>query len=357
MRDKRVRGRSRLKQRQDDRKVVTIRAERDQRPSGEDEDFQTLSEIEPKEVEWLWEPLIPYGMVTIMEGDPNLGKSYLAMHFAVLVSTGGTLPNGQKIKRGRVLYLSTEDDAAITLRPRIDAMGGDPERIRFQARYSAFDDEGLEVLWDEVRRHPPDLIIIDPLYGYVPGGTNMYQPNEIRALLAKIAEVAAYCGAAVLVIRHLTKTKRDKAIYQGVGSIDVIGAARSAFLVAPHPDDEEMRVIAHVKWNLSTRGDSWQFQFVIGRGEKVPSVEWAGKCELTADDLLKTRKGSLSSLDQAIDFLRSELKDDAKPASEMLALAEKRGIAKRTLDRARDEIGVEAHKESDGWWWEFPQDD
>src|SRR5215510_7562222 len=104
--------------------------------------FQTLSEVEPQEINWLWPPLIPFGMVTIMEGDPGVGKSYLAMHIAAQLSIGGSLPGVEKLKRGRVLYCSAEDDPAFTIRPRIDAMGGDPERIRFQAKYSAFDDKG-----------------------------------------------------------------------------------------------------------------------------------------------------------------------------------------------------------------------
>src|SRR4051794_6739662 len=104
--------------------------------------FQSLSEVEPEKINWLWHPLIPYGMLTIMEGDPGVGKSYLAMHIAAQISMGGSLPAVEDLERGHVLYCSAEDDPAFTIRPRIDAMGGDPKRIRFQARYSAFDDDG-----------------------------------------------------------------------------------------------------------------------------------------------------------------------------------------------------------------------
>jgi RecA-family ATPase len=103
--------------------------------------YETLSKVKPEEIEWLWTPYIPFGMVTIMEGDPGIGKSYLAMHIAAQVTIGGELPGPQPLNRGRVLYLSAEDDPAYTIRPRIDAMGGNPRRFRFQASYSTFDDE------------------------------------------------------------------------------------------------------------------------------------------------------------------------------------------------------------------------
>ena len=124
--------------------------------------FVDLNTIDPKEVEWLWEPFIPFSMITIMEGDPGVGKSFLAMQLAAQISIGGELPEGQRLDRGRVLYLSAEDDAAYTIRPRIDAMGGDPSRIRVQGDFLSLDEKGLNALMREVRRKPPDLLILDP---------------------------------------------------------------------------------------------------------------------------------------------------------------------------------------------------
>ncbi|QYA08310.1 AAA family ATPase [Agrobacterium larrymoorei] len=146
--------------------------------------FVDLVSIEPKEVKWLWEPFIPFSMITIMEGDPGIGKSYLAMHLAAQVSIGGKLPDGQKLRKGRVLYLSAEDDAAYTIRPRIDAMGGNVERIRVQGDFLSLDEKGLAALMREVRRQPPDLLILYPLFAYVPSGQDMYKPNVIRQLLS-----------------------------------------------------------------------------------------------------------------------------------------------------------------------------
>jgi archaellum biogenesis ATPase FlaH len=319
--------------------------------------FVDLSTVEAKEIEWLMPPLIPYGMITIMEGDPGVGKSYLAMHIAAQISIGGSLPGVDKLERGRVLYLSAEDDPAYTIRPRIDAMGGEPKRIRIQADYLSLDEDGLKDLMDEIRRNPPRLIIMDPLFAYVPGTQDMYRPNVIRSLLSQLRDIAEYGDTAVLIIRHLTKTKREKAIYQGGGSMDVIGAARSAFLVAQHPDDPEQKIIAHVKHNIAPRGTSWVYELVQEAPDGVPVLKWIGPSDLTVEDLMGADDGDRkSALDEAIDFLHEELKGGPKPVAEIEAKGQARGIAKRTIDRARKEIGVNAKKGKGGWILSLPDD-
>ena len=319
--------------------------------------FGNLSEVEPEKVKWLMWPLIPYGMVTIMEGDPGIGKSFLAMHIAVQVSIGGGLPMNDKIRRGRVLYMSAEDDPAYTIRPRIDAMGGDVERIRYMANYLSLDEDGIKKLMTEVKENPPNLLIIDPLYAYVPSGQDMYRPNVIRALLSQLSEVGQYADTAVLIIRHLTKSKRDKAIYQGAGSIDVIGAARSAYLVAKHPDDDTIKVVAHIKHNLSEKGQSWQYRLVTKEGNELPVVEWIGPTDLTAEDPLNASDGGrASALEEAIDFLRDFLKDGPEPAEFVQREAASKSIADRTLDRAKEKAKVDARKKGKKWYWSLPKD-
>ena len=326
--------------------------------SGKKKDpFIDLSEVEALEVTWLVPPLIPFGMITIMEGDPGIGKSYLAMHIAAQVSIGGSLPGVEKVPKGRVLYISAEDDAAYTIRPRIDAMGGDPSRIRIQAEYTALDEDGIEALMDEVRRKPPTLIIIDPLFAYVPGSADMYRPNVIRALLSELKEVAEYNGTAILLVRHLTKTKRDKAIYQGMGSMDVIGAARSAFLVAQHPEEPDWKVVVHVKHNISERGQSWIYELAKETSDSLPILSWVGPTDLTVEDLMGGDDGDRKSArDQAVDFLRAFLKEGPQPARLIEEKAKAVGIAKRTLERAKQELKIVPRKTRNGWVWPLPDE-
>lgn len=317
--------------------------------------FVDLSSVEAKEVAWLMPPLIPYGMITVMEGDPGIGKSYLAMHIAAQISIGGNLPGVPKIKKGRVLYISAEDDPAYTIRPRIDAMGGDPRRIRIQADYMALDQPGLRKLLLEVRRKPPTLIIIDPLFAYVGSDKDMYRPNVIRELLSELKEIAEETGTAILLVRHLTKTKRDKAIYQGMGSMDVIGAARSAFLVTQHPDNPNQKLVLHVKHNIAERGQSWIYELIKENEDALPILHWIGPSDITIDDLMTREEGNRkSAFDKAIDFLREELKDRPQPAALIQEKAERLDISKRTLDRAREEIGVIAQKKRKEWMLSLP---
>ncbi|MFT4095694.1 MAG: AAA family ATPase [Rhodoblastus sp.] len=316
--------------------------------------FGTLGDVAAAKIRWFWKPFIPYGMMTILEGDPGIGKSYLTMHLAASVTVGGTLATGEKIRKGRVLLMSAEDDPAYTIRPRIEAMGGDPERVRYMAEYSAFDDEGLKTLRSEVLEFGPSLIIIDPLYAFVPSASDMYKPNEIRALLAQLSMVAAENDAAMVVIRHLRKSKSDKAIYQGVGSIDVIGAARSAVLVALHPDDPDVKVIAHLKHNLAPRGESWMYQLIAKSEDDVPRLDWLGRCALTVDDLGGAPIG-VSAIEEAMAFLRDELKGGPRPAAEISTVAASKGISSRTIDRAKQKIGRKARKQKDQWLWSLPE--
>jgi hypothetical protein len=320
----------------------------------EDDIYATLSMFDPLEVDWMLEPLIPYGMLTVMEGDPGIGKSFAAMNLAALMSTGGTLPNGQRVKKKGVLYCSAEDDPNYTIRPRIDAMKGDPELIRVQEKYSPFDDLGLKLLRRELRKNPAGLVIIDPLPAYIPSDSNMYAPNEIRGLLSQLSELASESSAAFLIIRHLRKSKSDKAIYQGIGSIDVIGAARSAILVARHPDDPDIGVLAHLKYNLSVRGDSWGYRLVSDEEASIPRFEWTGKVNLTAEQLFATDSGP-SALDSAVDFLKQELAGGPKNAADVQKRAEERAIASRTIDRAKKELSVKVDKKGTSWVWSLPK--
>lgn len=319
--------------------------------------FVDLASIDPKEVVWLWEPFIPFSMITIMEGDPGVGKSFLAMQLAVQVSTGGELPQGQKVGRGRVLYLSAEDDAAYTIRPRIDAMGGDPKRIRVQGDFLSLDETGLKALMREVKRKPPDLLILDPLFAYIPAGQDIYKPNVIRQLLSFLKDIAEAGETAVLIIRHLTKAKHDKAIYRGGGSMDVIGAARSAFLVCEHPKDSSTKLIVHIKHNIATRGKTQSYEIVSG-DDDVAKLNWLGASDITIDDLTSTEGGERkSALDEAIDFLREFLKNGPELSNKVEAKAAARDISVKTLERARSVLRVEPKKKGKTWLMSLPDDE
>lgn len=319
--------------------------------------FVGLDTIDPKEVEWLWEPFIPFSMITIMEGDPGVGKSFLAMQLAVQVSIGGELPDGQKLGCGRVLYLSAEDDAAYTIRPRIDAMGGDPSRIRVQGDFLSLDEKGLQALMREVKRKPPDLLILDPLFAYIPAGQDIYKPNVIRQLLSFLKDIAEAGETAVVIIRHLTKAKHSKAIYQGGGSMDVIGAARSAFLVCEHPSDSSTKLVVHIKHNIAVRGQTQSYEIIGEEGGRA-TLNWLGPSDITIDDLISSDgPPRMSALDEATQFLRVFLKNGPEPSTKVEKEAAARDIAPKTLERARRSLGVKSKKKGAGWFLSLPDEE
>ena len=314
--------------------------------------FGSLSDVTATEIDWLWFPFILFSALTLMEGDPGIGKSFFAMYLAALVSSGGNFPNGDRVRRGRVLYLSSEDDPSFTMKPRIEKMGGDPSRVRYLKKYLVFDDPGLIVLQSEISRFKPDLIIVDPLYGFIDAGVNIHSANQIREILSALNEIAQACGAAVVIVRHLRKGV-GKALYQGAGVIDVIGAARSALLVAIDPQNDDLRVVAHLKHNLSARGESYLFELVAKAKNEIPDLVWVGMTELTADDITGVERDG-SAREDAIEFLRDNLSNGPVAQKEMMERGEKDGHAKRTLDRAKKDLGVFSKKHGSVWFWCLP---
>ncbi len=318
--------------------------------------FVTLSSVKARKVQWLWEPYIPFGMITILEGDPGLGKSFLSMFLASEISRGGHLPDGGDLDQGNVLYISAEDDPSYTTRPRIDAMGGDPDKIRVLNGRLAFDEAGLTVLRAELDEFEPDLIIIDPWVSFIPPDTRVKDSNSIRALIDKVESVAKDYGCAVVLIRHLTKMKQDNALYQGGGTVDMIAAARSAIRIGQHPDNPDHRVMAHLKHNVGPKGPSWVYMMQIPTKEGgVPRLEFIGEEEITVNEL-NAAVGNTSARpkDAAEELLKRELREGPRKAQEMLELAKQVGISERTLARTRTRLKVQAKQKRGHWILSLP---
>ncbi len=235
-------------------------------------------------------------------------------------------------------------------------MGGDPSRIRVQGDFLSLDEKGLQALKNEVLRKPPDLLILDPLFAYIPSGQDMYRPNVIRQLLSFLKSIAEAGETAVLVIRHLTKAKHDKAIYSGGGSMDVIGAARSAFLVCEHPKDSSTKLILHIKHNIAIRGVTQSYRISAEEGG-MATLKWLGPSDLTVDDLISSEGNArTSALDIAIQYLKETLKDGPQAASKVETDAAARDISEKTLERARRVLEVKSTKKGTRWFLSLPSE-
>lgn len=329
-----------------------------------------LSTVQPEHVRWLWPGRIPLGKLTILDGDPGLGKSLMTADLAARVSSGRTMPDGTESDldgAAGVVLLSAEDGLADTIRPRLDAVDADTTRIVALQFVIDGASERLPTLADlqdlerAIAACNAKLVVCDPLMAFLPGKVNAHSDQEVRQALTPLSKMAESTGVAVLVVRHLNKSSGGSPLYRGGGSIGIIGAARSGLLVAKDPDDESgaRRILASTKCNLATLPPALAFR-VGSMAGGVPYIIWEGATAHTASSLLSAPDDSEggSAMSEAQDFLRSLLSDGRVAAEEVLREAKKAGISERTLHRAKHTAGIKPSREGFGaggkWWWVLP---
>lgn len=298
-----------------------------------------MADVEPEQVVWLWHPYIARGKLTILEGDPGLGKSWLTCALASAVTRGRGFPGCEPFEAGNVLMLSAEDGLGDTLRPRLDAVGADVRRIHALNEPLTFDTPGLLRLEVAIIERQPALIIIDPLFAFTGGKVDIHRANECRAISAPLALIAERNGCAMLAVRHLGKSRGGgHALNAGIGSIDFTAAARSVLLVGRDPDDENKRAIVQTKNNLAPHGLS------IGYKLEDDRFFWTGESDLTAGRILSvvSNDDERSALTEAVDFLRSALAGGEREVDEVKAEARRAGVSDATLRRARERLNLKA---------------
>jgi RecA-family ATPase len=334
-----------------------------------------LSDVKPEKVRWLWPGRIPLGKVTVLDGDPGLGKSLISIDLTARVTTAREMPGGTAsdlTARAGVVLLSAEDDLADTIRPRLDAAGADCSRIvaltgvREAQGQRLPDLADLEAIQQAIHAVNAKLVIVDPLMAYLPSQTDSHRDQDVRRNLAPLAALAAETGVAVLVIRHLNKGGGKNPLYRGGGSIGIIGAARSGLLVAADPEDEtgERRVLVPTKSNLARAAVALAYHVSVTR-ENVAYVTWEGQSKHTAASLLAQPEveEDRPALEEAKSFLCEVLANGAVPAKDVQKQADQAGISYATLRRAKTALKILALKKegffskkekSQQWCWCLP---
>jgi hypothetical protein len=322
--------------------------------------------VDRKDVAWLWPGRLPRGKTVLLDGDPGLGKSTLALDLAARVTTGSPMPTGERPgEPGGVVLLSAEDDLPDTIRPRFDAAGGDPDRLYvFEAVLDADGRErlphlvaDLDTLGEVIRDVRAALVVVDVLAAYL-GGVDTHRDSDVRAALMPLRRLAEETGACVLALRHLNKSGGTNPLYRGGGSIGFTGTARVVLLAARDPDDEERRVLAVVKNNLC-RGPVASLAFRVVDGGGASRIAWEGPVERSAADLLVSRDPEeRAAMDEAVEFLRGLLAGGQVAAKDVFTAARDAGIAEKTLKRAKATLGVRSRREGFGpgstVWWRLP---
>ena len=297
--------------------------------------LQCMADVQPEKVGWLWYPYIPKGKVTLLEGDPGMGKSWLSLAIATAVSRGKGLPGQDMGKQGAVVLASAEDGLGDTIRPRLDVMDADIGHIFAIDGPLVLDDEGFTLLENYLDQKRPVLLIVDPLVAYLGSNIDIHRSNETRAVMSRLAKLAERYDVAILAVRHLTKGGMAKPIYRGLGSIDFAAACRSVLLAGCDTENPQNRGLVHIKSNLAPLGKA------IGFKLREDSFYWTGKCDLTAGQILATEDTErTSALDEATDFLREELADGPVPASQIFSNARGIRLSEKTIKRAKSKLSI-----------------
>lgn len=322
----------------------------------------SFEDVADEHIEWLWQPYIPLGKLTIVEGDPGLGKTFFLLAVATALSCGTGLPasNGQ-IMGGvtdprTTLYLTAEDGYGDTLKPRATKMQANLRYLKAVYGWTAdeqvthpFSLDHLTLLEEAIRDFQASLVILDPLSAFLGAQVDMHRANEVRPLLMQLGHMAARQRCAVVVVRHWNKNVGGKATYRGQGSIDFTAAARSVLALGESPDDPSIRILAQSKNSLTAKGVSQCFQLLDD------AFTWMGKSELDAESLaaVQPNKRQLQR-HNAMQWLKEYLSTGPQLATMIRAAAEALSIPYRTLERAKAALGILSSKEDKGWYWRLP---
>ena len=318
----------------------------------------TMDQVKAEKIDWLWDNRIPIGRLTLLDGDPGSGKSFLSLEIASRVSRGEALPfGGKKRSPANVLLMSCEDGYSDTVRPRLDRLGADVSRIAIPNPQRGLSTTMLNASFIEqaVKELGPSLVVIDPIVAFA-GRKNTDKANEVRELLSPLMSIAERYALACLVIRHFTKQVDAKAMYRGGGSVDFMAACRCAFIIVESEDEPNMRVLAQVKNSIGSK--SLSVSFCIDEN----GFRWGGHVAANADELLASSRSDNRrekvQLEAAESFLRETLSNGPMTSNGVKDKAEAAGIANKTLWRAKDTLNIKATKERGSlggeWWWRLP---
>ena len=319
-----------------------------------------LSQVRTRPIDWLWRGYIPLRKLTILDGDPGLGKSTILLDLASRGSIGGVAPTGEPLGDAfTTIYITVEDDAEDTILPRILKAGGDPSRFHV-VRKLVLPAE-IDRLEETAMRLKARLIVIDPLMAYLGDMVKTNDDHLVRRALEPLAEMAARLDAAVVAIRHLNKRVGDDAIYRGGGSIGFTGLARSVLAVGRDPDDHDRMILAPIKLNVARRPASLAYRIVADGDYEPAHIAWDGTSDRTAEDLIgRTRdeaagRSKTADLSVAIRDLL-EANGGSMPAGDACRALQEDGFnlgSRDNLKRARGQAGVDSTKETfdGGWIW------
>ena len=295
-----------------------------------------MSDVELTPVEWLWKPYLPFGKLSVLQGNPGEGKTYFAMHLAAACTNGKLLPNMERMEPFNVIYQTAEDGLGDTVKPRLIEAGADLDRVL------VIDDSDVQLTLSDERiekaiiENNARLVIIDPIQAYLGADVDMNRANEVRPIFMWLGQVAQRTGCAILLIGHLNKAAGMQSLQRGLGSIDIAAAVRSVMFIGKLKHDPTMRILTHEKSSLAPPGASLAFSLGDEGG-----FRWVGEYDITADEMLSGIEPQRETkTQQAKDLICALLAGGKQVLSEDIDKAAlERGIPGRTVRDAKRELG------------------
>ena len=295
-----------------------------------------MSDVELTPVDWLWKPYLPFGKLSVLQGNPGEGKTYFAMHLAAACTNGKLLPNMERMEPFNVIYQTAEDGLGDTVKPRLIEAGADLDRVL------VIDDSDVQLTLSDERiekaiiENNARLVIIDPIQAYLGADVDMNRANEVRPIFMRLGQVAQRTGCAILLIGHLNKAAGMQSLQRGLGSIDIAAAVRSVLFIGKLKHDPTMRILTHEKSSLAPPGVSLAFSLGDEGG-----FRWVGEYDITADEMLSGIEPQRETkTQQAKDLICALLAGGKQVLSEDIDKAAlERGIPGRTVRDAKRELG------------------
>ena len=295
-----------------------------------------MSDVELTPVDWLWKPYLPFGKLSVLQGNPGEGKTYFAMHLAAACTNGKLLPNMERLEPFNVIYQTAEDGLGDTVKPRLIEAGADLDRVL------VIDDSDVQLTLSDERiekaiiENNARLVIIDPIQAYLGADVDMNRANEVRPIFMRLGQVAQRTGCAILLIGHLNKAAGMQSLQRGLGSIDIAAAVRSVMFIGKLKHDPTMRILTHEKSSLAPPGASLAFSLGDESG-----FRWVGEYDITADEMLSGIEPQRETkTQQAKDLICTLLAGGKRVFSEDIDRAAlEKGIPSRTVRDAKRELG------------------
>ena len=318
--------------------------------SNELNSYNLFSSVEKSNIEWLWYPYIPCAKITVLQGDPGGGKSSVMMDLIGRLTTGRKLMDGRTLNPINVLYQCSEDGLADTIKPRLEKAKADCNRVG----YITEDIFGLTLDDEKIRTAIVDmnarLLVIDPYQAYI-GDTDLSSARGIRRIMRRLSMWATAYNCAIVLVGHLNKKSSANELYRGLGSIDIVAAARSVVQIDCDIEDENIRIFKHIKSSLAPKGNEIQFSIdlygnIVWRTDTVEISKAHLLDSISAEDIRPKNKQ-----ETAVEMMKSILSNGPVEATvverELLAA----GMSERTIKIAKKAIAVISRKNKDKWYW------